>query len=78
MFGFFIEAEIEFNVPDLLVEVVPRISISHDIRCDLELRGSQTRSLSPVHALNNVFWDKISLAELKKGKTSQDKTDLII
>lgn len=44
----FIEAEIEFNVPDLpMVEVVPRISISHYIRRDFELRGSQTRSLSP-------------------------------
>lgn len=72
----FIEAEIEFNVPDLpVVEVVPRISISHDIRRDFELRGSQARSLSLVHALNNIFWDKILLAELKKGLASE--TDLI-
>lgn len=65
-------------MPDLpVVEVVPRISICHDIRRDFELRGSQARSLSLVHVLNNIFWDKILLAELKKGLASEDKTDLI-
>lgn len=63
----FIEAEIEFNVPDLpVVEVVPRISICHDIRRDFELLGSQARSYLSFTHLTTFSGTKFYLQSLRK------------